>query len=466
MKRILASSLATLLAASAAFAETKPAAPAAPPASDFKPFVDAIDLKDGDTLVFLGDSITHQCLYTQYIEDFFYTRYPKLHIHFHNSGVGGDRAKDALTRFDEDVAAYKPKYVTMLLGMNDGSYRDFDKTIFDTYQQDMTSLLDKIAGLGATAIPMTPTMFDSRSKSMKGDNAEPRKTYYNGVLALYGSWLHEQAQNRGLGFVDMFSPLNNLTIAARKKTPNFTMIPDGVHPAAPGQVVMATAILEDIVPRSQCTQIVVDEKAGKLAATASGGKVTDFNGTADSVSFTFAADRLPWVLPPDAVDGYKMTHAGHHFSNEKVSVRGLKPGKYTLKIDGQAIGTYASGQLAFGVELEENDKTPEYQQALKVALLNKQRNDTAYHPLRDQYSQLKGKRRELAKIDEKDPQYAAKKAEFETWYTGQKAKVAELLASAKSFEDQIYQANQPEVHKYEFAPAPEEPAKPAASAAK
>ncbi|MDR3406260.1 MAG: SGNH/GDSL hydrolase family protein [Chthoniobacter sp.] len=469
MKRILASSLATLLATSAVFAETKPAAPApaaaapaaapAAPAADLKPFLDAIDLKDGDTLVFLGDSITHQCLYTQYIEDFFYTRYPKLHIHFHNSGVGGDRAKDAITRFDEDVAAYKPKYVTILLGMNDGSYRDYDKAIFDTYQQDMTTVLDKIAGIGATAIPMTPTMFDSRSKSMKGDNAEPRKTYYNGVLALYGAWLHEQAQNRGLGYVDMFSPLNNLTIAARKKTPNFTMIPDGVHPAPTGQVVMATAILEDIVPRSQCTQITVDEKAGKLAATASGGKVTDFNGTADSVSFTFAADRLPWVLPPDAVDGYKLTHAGHHYSNEKVSVRGLKAGKYTMKIDGETIGTYASGQLAFGVELEENDKTPEYQQALKVALLNQQRNNVAYHPLRDQYSQLKGKRRDLAKIDEKDPQYAAKKAEFETWYTGQKAKVAELLAQAKGFEDQIYQANQPVPHKYEFAPAPEEPAK-------
>ena len=42
-------------------------------------------LKDGDTVVFLGDSITHQCLYTQYLEDFFYTRMPGVHIRFHNS---------------------------------------------------------------------------------------------------------------------------------------------------------------------------------------------------------------------------------------------------------------------------------------------------------------------------------------------------------------------------------------------
>jgi len=453
MKRFLATSLLTLAAAAVSLAAEKVAAPVPPAPSQFKPLVDGIDLKDGDTVVFLGDSITHQCLYTQYIEDFFYTRYPKVHIRFHNAGVGGDRAKDALTRFDEDVAAYKPKYVTILLGMNDGTYRDFDKAVFDTYQQDMSALLDKIAGIGATAVPMTPTMFDSRAKRMRNDNLEPRNTYYNGVLSLFGSWLREQAQDRGLGFVDMWSPLNDLTMATRKKTPNFTMIPDGVHPAAPGQVVMATAMLEDAFARSQCTQIVIDEKAGKLAPTANGGKISDFNA-GDGVSFTFTADRLPWVLPPDAVDGYKIAHAGHHYSNERVSVRGLKPGKYDLKIDGETIGTYPAGQLAFGVELEENAKTPEYQQALKVALLNKERNDVAYHPLRDQYSQLKGKRRDLAKIDPNSPEYTAKKAEFDQWYEGQKSKVAELLAKAKDFEQQIYAANQPPAHKYEITPAP------------
>ena len=84
-----------------------------------------LDLKNGDSIVFLGDSITHQCLYTQYVEDFFYTRYPHMRLKFHNAGVGGAKAWDALARFDRDVAAYKPKYVTVLLGMNDGRYQTF-----------------------------------------------------------------------------------------------------------------------------------------------------------------------------------------------------------------------------------------------------------------------------------------------------------------------------------------------------
>jgi lysophospholipase L1-like esterase len=456
MKHILTTSIVSLvLAAASTFAADK-AAPTSAAPSKFKTIVEKLDLKDGDTVVFLGDSITHQCLYTQYVEDFFYTRYPKLHIHFHNAGVGGDRAKDALTRFDEDVAAYKPKYVSILLGMNDGAYTNYQQPIFDTYTKDMTTLLDKIAATGATAVPMTPTMFDSRAARIKGEKTpmEMRDTFYNGVLALYGAWLSEMAEERGLGFVDMYSPLNDITTEQRKKNPEFTVIPGGVHPDANGQTVMAVAVIEDMVAKSPVSQIIVAEKNGKLAPTANGGTITDFQGSDSAVSFTFAAERLPWVLPAEAAEGYKLTHAGHHFSNEKVTVRGLKPGKYNLKIGDQVVGTYNEGQLAFGVELEENQKTPEYQQALKIAELNKQRNETAYHPLRDQYAQLKGKRRELDKIQESDPQYQTKKAEFEQWYAGQKAKVAELFGKALEIENQIYAANQPKPLKYEVSPAP------------
>ena len=379
----------------------------------------------------------------------FHTRFPKQRIRFHNAGVGGDRAADAIRRFDEDVAAYQPKYVTILLGMNDGSYRDFDKAIFDTYQAGMTTVLDKIAELGATAVPMTPTMFDARAKRLRNDLGEPRNTYYNGVLALYGTWLREQAEMRGLGFVDMWSPLNNLTMLQRKTTPAFTLIKDGVHPDAPGQVIMAAAIIEQMVKKSPVSQITIQQKEGQLAATAMRGKVSEFQADDTGIHFTFAAQALPWVLPPDAAEGVVLAKLGNRFSVEKLTARHLKPGTYDLMIDDAVVGSFTDAQLSTGVELQANDKTPQYQQALKVALLNKQRNDTAYRPLRDQYGQLKGKRRDLAKAESsKDPQFETKKAEFDTYVTQQKAKVAELLAKAKEIEDQIYAANQPAPRKY------------------
>jgi lysophospholipase L1-like esterase len=445
---ILATALLTL--GPATFAETK--APAAAPAkeSEFKKVYGKVELKDGDTFVFLGDSITHQCLYTQYVEDYFYTRMPKVRIHFHNAGVGGDRAQNALDRFEDDVAAFKPKYVTILLGMNDGAYRDFDKGTFDTYQAGMTALLDKIAALGATAIPMTPTMFDSRAKKLKGDNGEPRNTYYNGVLSLYGSWLREQSLNRGLGFVDMWSPLNNLTFSQRKTNADWTMIADAVHPGPVGQTVMAAAIISDAVPKTVVSQTMIIADSAKPVATTANAKVSELKVEAGKVTFTLAANALPWVLPPDTADGVKLTSLGHRYSNEKLTVRQLPVGKYELKIDGTPVGQFAEGQLAFGVELEGNDKTPQYQQALKVALLNKQRNDTVYQKIRGLYGQLKGKRGAVAKIDPNAADSAAKKEEFAKWHTDMKSQVAALLDEAKKIEDQIYIENQPKPRAYEL----------------
>ncbi|MDD4872789.1 MAG: SGNH/GDSL hydrolase family protein [Kiritimatiellae bacterium] len=424
---------------------------------EFKPILSGIELKDGDTMVFLGDSITHQCLYTQYIEDYYYTRYPDRRICFHNSGIGGDRAADALARFDDDVAAFKPKYVTILLGMNDGSYTNFVPQIFETYEKGMIELLDKIAAIGALAIPMTPTMHDSRAARMRKP-AEPRDTYYNSVLAFYGTWLREIASQRGLGFVNMWTPLNDLTMTQRKKDPNFTLIPDAVHPSPTGQVVMATAIINDMIPRSTVSQIIVRQqpKTGKFTVTGINGKAADLQAGDDKISFTFKANALPWVLPPDAADGCKLTHLGHRYSNEKITVGNLKPGKYELRIDGELVGAFTEGQLAFGVELEGNEKTPQYQQALKVAMLNKERNEKAVKALRGHWLKLKMMRREIQKLEsgtDKDAA-AAKRAEFEKWLPEFKPGVAEKLAQIKQYEDQIYAANKPVMRKYELTRMP------------
>src|SRR5216117_1478851 len=95
-------------------------------------------LKDGDRVVFYGDSITDQRLYTTFTETYVLTRFPKLDVSFVNSGWGGDRVTGGGggpidLRLRRDVFAYKPAVMTIMLGMNDGSYRAFDEKIFDAY---------------------------------------------------------------------------------------------------------------------------------------------------------------------------------------------------------------------------------------------------------------------------------------------------------------------------------------------
>ena len=48
-------------------------------------------IHDGDKVVFYGDSITDQRLYTVFTEAFVVTRFPKLNVRFVHSGWGGDR---------------------------------------------------------------------------------------------------------------------------------------------------------------------------------------------------------------------------------------------------------------------------------------------------------------------------------------------------------------------------------------
>src|SRR6478752_1154042 len=99
-------------------------------AAQEKPFY----LKEGDRVVFYGDSITDQRLYTTFTETYVLTRFPAMKVDFIHSGWGGDRVGGGGggpidVRLERDVIAYKPSVMTIMLGMNDGSYKALDEDI-------------------------------------------------------------------------------------------------------------------------------------------------------------------------------------------------------------------------------------------------------------------------------------------------------------------------------------------------
>ncbi|MEQ9407678.1 MAG: SGNH/GDSL hydrolase family protein [Fuerstiella sp.] len=414
-----------------------------------------IDLQDGDTFVFLGDSITHQRLYTQYVEDFFYQRYPDRRIRFHNAGIGGARAWDALARVSRDVLAYRPRYVSVLLGMNDGSYQPFNPDIFATYQSDMTQLMAKLREGGATPILMSPTMFDARAARLRANPRRPRSnemlSQYNSVLAYYGRWLQDVAQESGLSYVDMFGPLNDLTLEARRSDAAFTMIRDAIHPDPPGQLVMAYAMIDDLGLRRQLSNIRIQpSRSGSLKASAAGGKVEELSVTDSGLAFDWTADGLPWVLPEDAKVGARMLRLGHRASKEGLEVHGLAPGRYELLIDDVVVGTFTDVALSRHIELQENEATPQYQQALQVAMLNKQKNEGPVKELRDGWRLFQSWARH-----DRDLQSQPNNKELVVVTAKERARLQELESviqkaevAARELEDKIYQVNQPVTRHY------------------
>ena len=100
-------------------------------------------LRDGDKVVFLGDSLTAARTYGKFIENYTLLRYPRRKVRFVNSGHGGDTAEGGLKRLERDVFAHKPTVLLVMYGTNDigwGVYAD------DEHKQ---RFLDAIRGIVA-----------------------------------------------------------------------------------------------------------------------------------------------------------------------------------------------------------------------------------------------------------------------------------------------------------------------------
>src|SRR6476646_11438366 len=168
-------------------------------------------LRDGDRVVFFGDSITDQRLYTTFAETYVVTRFPHTNISLVHSGWGGDRVTGGGggpmdVRIWRDVLPYNPTVVTVMLGMNDGRYRAFDQQIFDEFANGFKHIVQTIKrefpGIRITAIQPSPYDDVTRAPLFEGG--------YNQVLVRYGDFLKELASSEKLGVAD----LNTSVVAA------------------------------------------------------------------------------------------------------------------------------------------------------------------------------------------------------------------------------------------------------------
>ena len=93
-----------------------------------------------DRIVFAGDSVTDMGStnpvgeglfeglgksYVRVIENMLVSWYPELNIRVTNSGISGNTSRDLLNRFERDVLALKPNWVSICIGIND-VWRQFD----------------------------------------------------------------------------------------------------------------------------------------------------------------------------------------------------------------------------------------------------------------------------------------------------------------------------------------------------
>ena len=102
-------------------------------------------------------------------------------------------------RLQRDVIAYKPTVLTIMLGMNDGSYRAFNPDIFQRYSSGFESIVQTVKqalpGIRITVIQPSP--YDDVTKPPMFPGG------YNAVLLRYGQFLKELAPAENLTIADL-----------------------------------------------------------------------------------------------------------------------------------------------------------------------------------------------------------------------------------------------------------------------
>jgi lysophospholipase L1-like esterase len=334
-------------------------------------------LHEGDRVVFYGDSITDQRLYTTFVESFIVTRFPHMNVAFTHSGWGGDRVTGGGggpidIRLTRDVFPYRPTVMTIMLGMNDGSYKAFDDATFTTYKTGMEHILDSVAksapNCRITLIQPSPYDDVTRAPLFEGG--------YNAVLLRFSDYLAGLSRARHLDLADLNTPVNAMLTkaTATDKAQAERILPDRVHPTAAGHIIMAEALLKAWNAPAVVSDVEIDAATG--AAHPTNARVRDVK-TGAQVSWTETESALPMPIDPrdKLLDlAVKSSDFIDALDRETLRVTGLTSPSYELKIDGVTVGRFSNDDLTKGVNLATLN-TPMLHQSLDVHALTLKHNN-------------------------------------------------------------------------------------------
>ncbi|MCG6794157.1 SGNH/GDSL hydrolase family protein [Geobacillus sp. YHL] len=209
-------------------------------------------LGKGQKLLFIGDSIT-DCDrakpegeglfgalgtgYVSYVDGLLQAVYPELGIRVVNKGISGNTVRDLKARWQEDVIAQKPDWVSIMIGIND-VWRQYDlpfikeKHVYvDEYEETLRSLVMETKPHVTGIILMTPFYIE-------GNEHDPMRR----TMDEYGLVVKQIAEETNSIFVDTQAAFHEVL----KTLYPAALAWDRVHPSVAGHMILARAFLKAI----------------------------------------------------------------------------------------------------------------------------------------------------------------------------------------------------------------------------
>ena len=316
-------------------------------------------LKDGDRVVLIGNTLIEREQRHGYWETLLTSRYPDRNITFRNLGWSGDTVfgeaqagfgsvADGFRHLKDHVLALKPTVILVGYGLNE-SFEGSPGVA--KFTQGLKVLLDTLAATKARIALLTPLRHEDAGRPL------PDPAEHNKRLHLYNEVLRQAAQERGLPLVDFFHLLGERFPTSPALTDN------GIHLTAFGYWRAAAALEHGLGLQPPTWNIRLDAR-GKV--TAEGVKVEKVQTT--PLAFQATDTRLPAPRNPAPKTGPESLPGFERV----LRVDGLAPGKYTLTIDGQPVVEADAADWARGVAI---GRGPEFDQVerLRAAIIEKNR---------------------------------------------------------------------------------------------
>lgn len=302
-------------------------------------------LRDGDTVAFLGDSITAARGYTKIVEHYTMMRFPERHVRFINAGQGGDTAHGSLQRLERDVFAPGATVLTVAFGINDiGWGTKADDAHRQKYLDGIREIVTRSQKRGIRVFICSPAI-----------TAESPDTAENGYLQRMVDDGMALARSLGAASIDLSRSMREIqrrivSANANEKDPKRHTrlhVDDGVHLNDLGQLAMGYAMLCGLDAPAEVSSVTIDAAALRTLA-ADNCTVSYLKRTPDGLTFRrldrglplnlgiFSALNHRWISIPETLNGYRL------------KVTGLPAGDYEVRAEGRLLRKYTAERLARG----------------------------------------------------------------------------------------------------------------------
>ncbi|HUT34697.1 MAG TPA: SGNH/GDSL hydrolase family protein [Planctomycetota bacterium] len=204
-------------------------------------------IQDCETMVLIGDSIT-DCGrrdpaaaplgngYVAFFVDLVTAKYPERKIRFVNKGIGGNTVLDLEARWEADVLAERPDWLSVMIGIND-LHRSLDRVRDvppEVYRESYTRILTRVASQLAPKL----VLLDPFYMILERDANECQRR----VLAMLPGYL-EVVHDLAKAFDARLVRLHEMFARQLQYRPFTTFCGEPVHPNRTGHLLIAWELL-------------------------------------------------------------------------------------------------------------------------------------------------------------------------------------------------------------------------------